>query len=119
MRKQKGLGVVGFLIVIGLVIFFAYLAFLLVPPYYESYAVNDAIKELAKDPEITAMSKVKLKDALTRKLQVNNIRNFTTNEVAIEEDAGKSYLVLNYEVRVNVFKNLDAVMRFDNKVMVQ
>ena len=119
MFKIKGMGLISFLMVLFLIGCGVYLALMIAPPYYDHYAIEDALEAVAKDPNVTIMSKAKLADALSRRLEVNNIRGFNTTNIELVEANKKNYLVLAYEVRKHLVSNVDVILTFDSRVVVE
>ena len=67
-RNQKGLTLVGFLIVLGVILFFAYSAMRVVPMYLEYHALTNAMDKLAQDPTAKGLSPAKIKQNIKRSL---------------------------------------------------
>ena len=55
-RKQSGLSLVGFLVVLAVVGFAAYVGMKLFPMYQEYYSVTSAMKGLANEPGVADMA---------------------------------------------------------------
>ncbi len=115
---MRGVTVLNLLVAAIIIIFGVTLAIRLVPPYLNSFAVRDAIKELAANPELPGYSKAKLKDMFTRKLQVNFISNVTPEALVLVKKGNEAYLTMKYEVRVHLIGNMDAVIMFNEEEKV-
>jgi hypothetical protein len=78
-RKSKGLTLIGFVIVLAVVLFFAYAGMRVIPMYLEYQALISAMDKLKNDPAAKSMSPWKIKDSIQRSLWVsyasNNIKN--------------------------------------------
>ena len=59
-RKQSGLSLVGFLVVLAVVGFAAYVGMKLFPMYQEYYSVQSAMKGLANEPGVADMDPAKV-----------------------------------------------------------
>lgn len=118
-RQVKGMTVAGFLFVILVIGVVAKLAIPLAPAYFNHYAIKNAMKDLAQEPNLTKMTKAKIRDLFQRKLSVNNIQEIKSENLEIEKRADdQEWLILNYEVRKHVIANIDAVILFNEEVMM-
>lgn len=119
MKAMQGMSFLGMLFYIFFVIFVVMLVLRIGPVYLHNKAVKDAIETLAKDPQITQMPKEKLRDLFLRKLQVNDVKEVSPDALVIEEDGKKKALSIHYETRVHLFANIDCVMTFDNRALIE
>lgn len=114
-RKQEGLTLMSFIVVLAVVGFAAFIGMKLLPMYQEYFAVRTAMKELASDPSAGVSSPAQIKDQFFRKLYINYSENVKPADVKIERDARGGYsMTVAYEVRRPLVGNLDIVGKFDN-----
>ena len=111
-RKQGGMTLIGFIIVLGLVGFFAYIAMKLVPMYSEYYAVKQALKGLQAEPGIANRDPGKIQDLFFRRLYISYAENVKPANVKIERISGGWNMAVDYEVRNPLIYNLDVVGKF-------
>lgn len=112
-RKQGGMTLIGFVIVLAVVGFAAFVAMKLFPMYQEYYAVRTAAKSLAAEPGIGDMDPYKIQEKFFKRLYMSYSQNVKRDNVKIERiDAGWN-LKVNYEVRRTMIGNLDVVGVFD------
>lgn len=112
-RKQSGLSLVGFLVVLAVVGFAAYIGMKLFPMYQEYYSVQSAMKGLANEPGVADMDPAKVQDLFFRRLYINYSENVKPQNVKFERTDGGWKMRVNYEVRKPLVGNLDVVGRFD------
>ena len=112
-RKQGGLSLLGFLVVLAVVGFAAYVGMKLFPMYQEYYAVRSAMKGLANEPGVADMDPAKIQDLFFRRLYINYSENVKPENVKIERIDGGWNMKVNYEVRRPLVGNLDVVGVFD------
>ena len=113
-RKQSGLSLVGFLVVLAVVGFAAYVGMKLFPMYQEYYSVRSAMKGLANEPGVADMDPAKIQDLFFRRLYINYSENVKPQNVKFERTEGGWKMRVNYEVRRPLVGNLDVVGRFDS-----
>ncbi|AKC85707.1 DUF4845 domain-containing protein [Pseudoxanthomonas suwonensis] len=112
-RKQSGLSLLGFLVVLAVVGFAAYIGMKLFPMYQEYYSVQSAMKGLANEPGVADMDPAKVQDLFFRRLYINYSENVKPQNVKFERIESGWRMRVNYEVRRPLVGNLDVVGRFD------
>ena len=111
-RTQRGMTLVGFIIVLAVVGVFAYIAMKLVPMYSEYYAVKQALKGLQQEPGIANRDPAKIQDLFFRRLYISYAENVKPGNVKIERIDGGWDMSVDYEVRKPMMGNLDVVGKF-------
>jgi hypothetical protein len=115
-RRQKGLTLIGFLIVLSLVIFATYIGMRIGPIYMEYYSVVSAMNGVAKERGAAQTSlfdaRRKILDRLYVSYASNNIQE---RHIKILRRNGV-FLNVAYEVRKPLLGNLDVVAKFDRTV---
>ena len=112
-RTQGGMTLIGFVIVLGVIGFFAYIAMRLVPMYSEYYAVKQALKGLEAEPGIANRDPAKIQDLFFRRLYISYAENVKPANVEIERIESGWEMHVVYEVRKPLVGNLDVVGKFD------
>lgn len=111
-RTQRGMTLIGFIIVLAVAGVFIYMGMKVIPMYSEYYAVKQALKGLSEEPEIAQKDPGTIKDLFFRRLYVSYAENVKSQNVKItRKDAGYS-IVVDYEVRRPLIANLDVVGNF-------
>jgi len=120
LRKSKGLTLIGFVIVLAVVLFFAYAGMRVIPMYLEYQALISAMDKLKNDPAAKSMSPWKIKDSIQRSLWVsyasNNIKN---DHIRISKKTDGINVRVAYEVREDFLGNIDIVASFDRTVVLR
>ena len=112
-RKQSGMTLIGFVIVLGVVGLFAYVGMKLFPMYSEFYAVKQALKGLQSEPGIADQDPGKIQDLFFRRLYISYAEDVKPENVKIERKEGGWAMSVSYEVRKPLIYNLDVVGKFD------
>ena len=113
MKKQRGVSFIGFLVVLAVVGFAAFVGMKLFPMYQEFYAVKAAAKGLAEQPGVADMDPAKIRDLLARRFDIGYVSTVKGENIKIERIEGGWNLSINYEVRKPLVYNLDVVGKFD------
>ncbi|PPU78153.1 MULTISPECIES: DUF4845 domain-containing protein [Xanthomonas] len=112
-RKQSGMTLTSFVVVLAVVGFGLYIGMKLFPMYQEYYSVRTAMKGLANEPGSANMDPSKLQDLFFRRLYINYSENVKKEDVKFERIDGGWRMKVNYEVRRELIGNLDIVGKFD------
>jgi hypothetical protein len=119
-RKNSGLTLIGFLMVITVGLFFAYAAMRVIPMYLEYHALTNAMEVLQKDPQAAKMSpsqiKRKIKMSLWASYADNNIKK---EHMRISKKSEGINVRVKYEVRKPFLGNIDIIAKFDRSVILR
>ena len=112
--NQKGLTAWGMIIIIALIGFFTLLAVRLVPVYLENYKVTKSLDTLL-GTAIEDRSSAGLMKMFMRRMEVNDIEHVRQQDIKMEKQDNGFVMDVNYEVRVPIIGNVDAVVKFHNR----
>ncbi|HEY0180962.1 MAG TPA: DUF4845 domain-containing protein [Dokdonella sp.] len=117
-RKVGGITLIGFIIVLCVLGFFAYLAMRLVPMYVEYFGVVKAMEQLRSEPGSAQKSVEEIRRDLSLKFDTQYVDDADVPPSAIQvvRQGGASTLRIAYEKRVPFMYNLDLVGKFDKSV---
>ncbi|HET8706085.1 MAG TPA: DUF4845 domain-containing protein [Pseudomonadales bacterium] len=118
LHKQRGASMYSILIIGALVIYFAITAIKIGPAYLDDYQVKRVLENAAKEYSDGNVTKSQIRDSIGKGFDVNNINGINTKDVAVEEERGTVMLSLDYEVRIAMFYNIDAIVKFSHRVPV-
>lgn len=116
LKSQQGMTAIGWIIVLGLIAFFVLLALRLTPGYLEFMTVKGALESLGNEPDITRKTPAEIRSMLSRRFDINDVESITSKDVYIENVDGRLRVGVDYEVRVPVLGNVDAVTTFQDEV---
>ncbi len=118
-RKQHGLTLIGFIMVLALVIFFSYIAMRIVPLYLEYHALVNAMQTLKDDPGAVKMTPARIKNKLINSLWVSYATdNIQRKHMKVTRKNGLQVRVA-YEVRRDFIGNIDLILSFDRTVQLK
>lgn len=119
-RKEKGLTLLGFLIVLGVVLFFAYAGMRIVPMYLEYHALGNALSKLEDDPAAKKMTPQKIKQSIQTSLWASYASNNIKNEhIHISKKSGGVNVRVAYEIREPFIGNISIVGSFDKTAVLK
>ena len=115
-RKQQGLSIIGFMIVLGLVIFATYVGMRIGPIYLEYYSVVSAMNGIASERGSARYTPFDIKRKMLDRLYISySTTNIQEQHIRVLRRNGVQ-LRVTYEVRKPVLGNLDVVASFDRMV---
>lgn len=112
-RKQSGITLIGFIIVLAVVGVFLYMGMKLVPMYSEYYAVKRSLSGLSEEPGIATQDPAKIRDLFFRRMYVNYSENVKQENFKIARTDKGLQITVKYEVRKDLIANLDVVGKFE------
>ena len=119
-RKQRGLTLMGFGLVLVLVVFFSYAAMRIVPLYLEYQALISAMNTLVIDPRGRKMTSRQIKNKLIDSLWVNYATDNIKREHMKLTNKKKGLQVrVAYEVRKDFVGNIDLILSFERAVILK
>lgn len=113
--KQGGLTLLGFMMVLMVGGFFAFIGMKLFPVYSEYYSVVQSMKGLQAEPGAANMSPAQIRAALDRRFNISYVDSVKPEHIKVTRNNGYN-LNIKYEVRRPLAYNLDYVAKFDKTV---
>ena len=111
-RKQSGITLVGFIIVMVVAGFFAYMGMILGPAYSEYYGVVKAVNFVAGEATPNTTDFEPLRKGLDRQFNVGYVESVTGKDAKLIRDKTGNILSMTYEVRKPFIYNIDFVVKF-------
>ena len=116
-RKQRGITLMGFIMVATVLGFFALMGFKLFPAYSEYYGVIQGMKAVAALPGSGNMELGDLQRSLQKNFDVGYVDTVMGKDATLVRDkTAGNQLNMTYEYRKPLFYNLDYVAKFDYTV---
>jgi Tfp pilus assembly major pilin PilA len=120
-RNNRGLTLIGFLVVLCVAGFFAYLAMRLLPMYIEYFGVVKAMEMVKNEPGSAQKSVEEIRRDLNAKFDTQYVddNSVPPQAISVKREAGGATLRIAYEKRVNFMYNIDIVGVFDKSVILR
>lgn len=119
-RKHSGLTLIGFLIVLVVVLFFAYAGMRVIPMYLEYYALVSAMDKLRNDPTAKSMAPYKIRQSIQMSLWASYASNNIKDEhIRISKKTDGVNVRVAYEIREDFLGNIDLIGSFDRTVVLR
>jgi len=112
LRRQAGMGFFGWLMALCAAGFAVSIGLKVVPHYLDYNTVVGIVEGIGPEAWRSSSSK-KMHETIDKGLKVNNIRTFTSKDVLkIERAQAVTNVNVDYEIRENLFSNVDVVLVF-------
>jgi hypothetical protein len=115
MHKQKGLTLIGFVIVIAFVLFIAYLGMKIGPIYLDNMAVESAMNEVAEEKGSAKKSPYDIKLKFFTQMNLNAIDHVNESHIKLVR-GNPARMTVKFETREPIMGNLDVIVRFNKTV---
>ena len=114
-HKQKGATFVFWVFFAALIGFLLMLGIKLFPVYYKGFATEKIIEDLALEMDGKKPNKKQLWQSIDNYLNVNNVSGVTKDNFVYSKEKNMIEFGLDYEIRIPVIANLDAIAKFDQR----
>ena len=114
LQKQRG-SAYSTMIMVVLIAMFLTAALKLAPAYLANNVINNAMASIAENNDMAVISIGEIRSALMRTLDTNDIRGFNAANVQVVMEGSQEFVDINYERRVPLFYNIEAVVIFENR----
>ena len=116
MRKQQGMTLMSFVMVLVVVGFFALVVMKLFPMYSEYNNLKGVMDAFAANPASTSMTPGQAWADLERRFNIAYVESVKRENMILTRTGRTSTMQIKYEVRKPLFGNLDVVANFDRTV---
>lgn len=115
-KRQQGISIIGFLILLAVVGFFAYTAMLLIPAYTEYFGVVKAMKALADDAGAATapIEQIRTKLDFNLNLQYVGEKTVPPSAVKLNTQGGGRILQVVYDKEIPFLYNVSLLVHFEH-----
>ncbi len=115
MNKQRGATFVSWVFLLALIGFLIMLGIKLFPVYYKGFTTQKIVEEIAIEMQNKKPNKKQLWQSIDKRININSVYGVTKDHFVYEKNKDSVEFGLDYEVRVPVIANLDAIAKFDQR----
>jgi hypothetical protein len=119
MKNQRGMTLIGWVIVLAVIAFFATLTMRLFPMYQEYYGVLQIMKDMEIELKNNNLSKNEVETLLARRFDIGYIHSVDKEDIEILRGKNSAYItkvVIDYEVRKPFIAHIDLVGHFKTQI---
>lgn len=117
-HKNRGITLIGFLILLCVLGFFAYLVMRLIPVYVEYFGVVKSMETIKSEPGAATKPVEQIRRDLRALFDTQYVdaENVPPQAIQLRREGGASTLRIAYERRVSFIYNIDLLVSFDKSV---
>lgn len=117
-QSQRGITFIGFILMMCVVGFFAYVAMKLVPVYSEYMGVVKSMNQLQTEPGIASKDISEIRQLLGVKFDIQYVDEsmIPPQNIQLKKQSGAASLRIFYDKRVDFIYNVDLLVSFDKTV---
>jgi Tfp pilus assembly major pilin PilA len=122
MKNQRGMTLIGWVIVLALIAFFVTLAIRLVPMYQEYYGVLQVMSSMEQELKNNNLSKNQVEILLYKKFDTGYIKSVKRENIEILRGKNSAHItkvVIDYEVRKPFIAHIDLIGHFKKEIDVE
>lgn len=114
MKNQKGASALSIMVILFLAASILTIVMKIAPMFFDNMTIAKVLEDIGAQSNIAELGDDEIRSAFSKRLTINNVRDFDTKKLVITRDDGVLAIDVNYEKRENIFKNIDAVASFEN-----
>lgn len=119
-HSQKGMSILGWLMMLTVVAFFASAAFKVLPHYFDNMALEKMITSVETDKALDVRTVGDFYSHISKGMQVNSIRDLNMQDaIKVKVENNEFRVHMKYEKREPLIQNIDLVVRFDKEFRVR
>ncbi len=114
-KQQQGATFFSILIVLIVAGIFFSVAFKIYPAYTDNMTIDSVLTDVISNRDELAKGPGGMKRDITKKFRINQVKLPSKDSMKITRDKGVIRIDLNYEVRIPMFYNVDAMVKFEKQ----
>ena len=119
LKSQRGASIFTTMIIVALVGVVLLAGLKIVPAYLDNNVIVNAMEGVAANNDIRTMGIGQIRTEVMRTVNINGIRDFDAENIKLVREGASEYVDINYDARVNLFYNIDALISFQNRFVKQ
>lgn len=89
------------------------------PAYLDDFTIQEALESLDGTEGLSKMGPAQVRSLINKRLSVNNVDGFDPKNISVEKNGELFVIKVDYEVRNNIFRNVDTVVHFQHEYEFQ
>jgi hypothetical protein len=117
--RQKGVSTISIIVIVGIFGLLVVTFFKVFPMYYDNIKLQSALEALQQDSQVDPKSKRSIWAALSKRLNIDEVRNIKLDHVTMSRKDGKTTVTVTYETRDDLILNLFIGGVFSESVVIE
>ena len=115
-ETQRGMTVIGMLLLLIVIAFMALIAMKVVPMYIQYFSIKSTIESIRKEPQLAQMSTQDIQNAIQKRFDIGYVDNITARDLKIRNDRSGRVLDLEYQDERALFYGLSIVLKVSESI---
>jgi hypothetical protein len=112
-NKQRGIGMMGLVLIIAGILFAAILAMKLIPAYMHNAQIARIFNTIVNDPEMQSATVKDVRASYAKRAMMDYITDITADDIEVSKEGGSLSLSASYVVKIPVAGNASLVLEFN------
>ena len=114
--RQRGMTVIGMLLVMIVVAFVALIGMKVVPMYVQYYSIKSTIESIRKEPQVAQMTPMDIQNAIQKRFDIGYVENISARDLKIRNERSGRVLDLIYQDERSLFYGLSVVLKVNESI---
>jgi cell division protein FtsL len=114
--RQRGMTVIGMLLVMIVVAFVALIGMKVVPMYVQYYSIKSTIESIRKEPQVAQMTPMDIQNAIQKRFDIGYVDNISARDLKIRNERSGRVLDLIYQDERSLFYGLSVVLKVNESI---
>ena len=115
-ERQRGLTVIGMLLLIVVLGFMALVAMKVIPMYIQYFTIKSTIESIRKEPQLAQMGLMEIQTAIQKRFDIGYVDKITAKDIKLRNDRSGRVLDLVYEDDQPLFYGLHIVLKVNEAI---
>jgi len=118
MKRQQGLTVISWIVIIAFLGFQIVLGLNVIPVYINDASIKSMLSAMETDQTLRGVDARKLNKVIIKRLKINNIYSINTDNITIKKTKTHYNITIDYEPRGTLVGNLDYIVTFNHEANI-
>lgn len=115
-ETQRGMTVIGMLLLLIVIAFVVLIAMKVVPMYIQYFSIKSTIESIRKEPQLAQMSTQDIQNAIQKRFDIGYVDNITARDLKIRNENRGRVLDLEYQDERELFYGLSIVLKANESI---
>ena len=115
-RAQRGITVIGMLILIIAIAFVALIAMKVVPMYIQYYTIKSTVESIRKEPQLAQMSAQDIHNAIQKRFDIGYVDKIAARDLKLRNERNGRVLDLVYQDERELFYGLSVLLKVNESI---
>ncbi len=114
--RQRGMSVIGLLLLLVVIGFVALIAMKVIPMYVQYFSIKSTIESVRKEPQLAQMTPQDIQAAIQKRFDIGYVENIKANQLRIRNDRNGRVIDLVYQEERALFYGLYVLLKVNESL---